>query len=81
MVTIIATQRIFRRYFGVGRHGRVPDRKTNHIVVGSALKHKSSGRRRSVRTPENFAAVRQAVATSPQRSTVKHALALGISEP
>jgi hypothetical protein len=52
----------------------------NFRQTGSALKQKSSGRPHSVRTPENIAAVRQAVATSPQRSVVKNALALGISE-
>jgi hypothetical protein len=84
--SVIATQRGLRRNFGVGRHGRVPDRKImllwlgNLRKTGSALKQKSSGRPRSARTPENIAAVRQAVATSPQRSAVKHALALAISE-
>jgi transposase len=84
--SVIATQRLFRRHFEVGRHGRVPDKKTifswvgNFRKTGSALKQKSSGRRRSVRTPENIAAVRLAVTTSPRRSAVKHALALGTSD-
>jgi hypothetical protein len=84
--SIIAAQRFFRRHFGVVRQGRVPDGKVmllwvgNFRQTGSTLKQKSSSRPRSVRTPENIAAVRQAVATSPQRSAVKQALALGISE-
>jgi hypothetical protein len=55
--SITATRRVFRRNFEVGRHGRVPDRKTillwvgNFRETGSALKQKSSGRPRSVRTP------------------------------
>jgi hypothetical protein len=86
MVTIIAMQQLFHRHFGVGQHGRVPDRKTillwvrNFRETGSALKQKWFSRPYSVQTPENIAAVRQAVNTSPQRSAVKHALALGILE-
>jgi hypothetical protein len=73
MVTINAAQRLFRRHFGVGRHGRVPDRKTKLLWVGnfketgSTSKQKSSGRTRSVRTAEDIAAVRQAVTISPRR--------------
>jgi transposase len=83
-MTLFATQRLFCRHFGVGRHGRVPDRKTillwvgNFRETGSALKHKSPGSARSARTPENTAAVRQAVTTSARHSAVKHALAVGI---
>jgi hypothetical protein len=58
--SIIATQRVFCRHFRVGRHGMVPDGKSILLWVGnfrgSALKHKSSGRPRSFRTPENIAA-------------------------
>jgi hypothetical protein len=81
---VTETQRLFCRHFGVGRHGRVPDRITillwvgNFRGTGSALKQKSCGRPRSVRTPDNIAAMRQAVTTSPRHSAVKHALALGI---
>jgi transposase len=84
--SIIATQRLFRRHFGVDQHGRVPDRKTillwvgNFRETGSALKQKSSGRPCRVRTPENIAAVGQAITTSPRCSVIKHALALGICD-
>ena len=83
---MIAPQRLFRTHFGVGRHGRAPNRKTiwlwirNFRQTSSALKRKSPGRPRSVRTPETIAAVRLAVTTSPQSSAAKHALALGVSD-
>jgi hypothetical protein len=84
--SVIATQRQFRTHFIVGRHGRVPDKKTillwvrNFRQSGSTLKQKSPGRRRSVRTPENIAIVKHAVLRSPRRSALKQALALGISD-
>ncbi|PNF40315.1 hypothetical protein B7P43_G05785, partial [Cryptotermes secundus] len=40
---------------------------------------KSSGRQRTVTTPENVEAVRQSIFRSPKRSTHKHAVALHIS--
>ena len=81
--SVIAAQRQFRTHFGVGRHGRVPNRKNillwirNFRQTSSALKRKSPGRPGSVQTPENITTVRHAVTTSPQRSAAKHALALG----
>nr|CAH7745761.1 unnamed protein product [Callosobruchus chinensis] len=45
-----------------------------------SLKKKSTSRPRSVRTPENVAAVREAVKRSPRRSAVKHAAALRLSD-
>jgi hypothetical protein len=71
---VIAMQPLFRRHFGAARHGRVPDRKTVLLWVenlrekSSALKKKLSGRFRSLRTPENIAAVRQTVTRSPRHS-------------
>ena len=84
--SVIDAQRQFRTHFGVGRHGRVPNRKTillwirNFRQTSSALKRKSPGRPRSVQTPETITTVRHAVTTSTQRSAAKHALALGVSD-
>ena len=84
--SVIAAQLQLRTLFGVGRHGRVPNRKTvllwisNFRQTSSALKRKSPGRPRSVQTPETITTVRHAVTTSPQRSAAKHALALGVSD-
>ena len=70
--SVITTQRTFRTHFALGRHA--PDRKTillwvsNFRATGSALKRKSTGRPRSVWTPENVAAVREAVERFPSRS-------------
>jgi hypothetical protein len=78
-------QHLFHTHFGVGWHGRVPNRKTillwagNFRETGSSLKQKLSGRPHSIWTPDNIAAVRQAI-TAPRRSAIKYALALGISD-
>ena len=62
--SVIDAQRQFRTNFGVGRHRRVPHRKTillsirNFRQTSSALKLKSPGRPRSVLTPETITAVR-----------------------
>ena len=83
--SMIAAQCQIHTHFGIGQHGRVPHRKTillwvcNFRQTSSALKRKSPGRPRSIRTPETIA-VRYAVTTSPQRFTAKHALALGVSD-
>ena len=85
--SVIAAQRQFRTHFGVGWHGRVPNRKTillwlrNFRQTSSTLKQKSPGRTRSIQTPETITTVRHAVTTSPQHSAAKHALALGVSDP
>ena len=84
----LSTSQVARGVFwvGVGRHGRVPNRKTillwirNFRQASSALKPKSPGRPRSVQTPETITTVRHAITTSPQRSAAKHALALGVSD-
>ena len=84
--SVIAAQRQFLTHFGVGRHGRVPDRKTilfwihNFRQTSSALKQKSPGRPRSAQTPETITTVRHAVTTSPQCSAAKHARVLGVSD-
>ena len=71
---MIAAQRQFRTHFDVDWQGRVPNRKTillwirNFRQTSSALKWKSPGIPRSVRTSVTIAAVRLAVTTSPQRA-------------
>lgn len=83
--SVVATQRAFRRRFGLTRHDSVPDAKTitkwitSVRATGSALPRKPAGRPKSVRTPENIVAVRASIEQSPSRSARKHAAALGIS--
>lgn len=78
-------QREFRRFFNLGRHGRVPSKhaiKTwikNFEETGSALKRKPTGRPRSARTPQNIEAVRVLVLRSPRRSVRKQAAAVRLS--
>jgi transposase len=61
--SVLATQRAIRTRFELGQNASVPDRKTillwisNLQATGSTLKRKSSGRPRTVRTPENVKAV------------------------
>ncbi|KAJ4451621.1 hypothetical protein ANN_03090 [Periplaneta americana] len=51
----------------------------NFEVADSALKKKSSGKQRSVHTPENINAIRVAMICSPKRSAHRHAISLGLS--
>lgn len=84
--SVIATQRAFRTRFSLNPNESVPDRKTilnwvkNLRATGSAMPKKPFGRPKSVRTPENIAAVRTSIEQSPSRSARKHASALGISD-
>ena len=83
---VTATQRAFRTRFGLNPNESVPDRKTilkwvqNLRVTGSAMPKKPVGRPKSVRIPENIAAVRTSIEQSPSRSARKHASALEISD-
>ena len=52
----------------------------NFRSTASATKKKQSGSARTVRTPENVEAVRNAVEQSPRRSAVRHAQALRLSD-
>ncbi|KAJ4441376.1 hypothetical protein ANN_11231 [Periplaneta americana] len=54
---------------------------SDRLSDGRALKQKPPGRRRSVRSPQNIAIVRQAFIRSPQRSARKHSAALQLSNP
>lgn len=84
--SVIATQRLFRTHFNIGRHGSVPCRNTIKLWVqnfrrsASAMKVKPPGMRRTVRTPANVERVRIAVQQSPRRSVNRQASALRISE-
>ncbi|PSN40368.1 hypothetical protein C0J52_27245 [Blattella germanica] len=68
------------------RHLRVPDRRTIVRWVQSWREHgkvenkKSSGRPRTVRTPENINRVRAEIQQSPQRSARRHSLTMQISD-
>ena len=82
--SVTEEQRVFRRQFNVGRHGRVPSRNTILAWVkkfeetGSVftVKHGAS---RTVRTPENLQRVREAFERSPRRSACQHSRILGLS--
>lgn len=83
--SVTAAQRIFRQHYQLGRHGHVPSAHairtwvSNFEETGSALKKKPTGRVSTVVTPQNLAAVRVAVETSPRRSVRQHASSLGIA--
>ena len=70
--SITVTQRKFRLHFNVARHGRIPSRNTillwvhNFHTTASATKKKQGGSARTVRTPVNVEAMRNAVEQSPR---------------
>jgi len=78
-------QRLFHWHFQINRNNPVPSahaiktRVKNFEETGSALKRKSPGKERSIRTPENIETVRTALEQSPQRSVRRHAASLNIS--
>ncbi|PNF14878.1 hypothetical protein B7P43_G05130 [Cryptotermes secundus] len=80
----VAVQYAFRTHFGIKPRGPVRDRKSivlwveNFRTTESVVK-KSSGRQRTVTTPENVEAVRQSILRPPRRSARKHAVSLDIS--
>jgi len=75
----------FRREFGIHRNRAVPSAQAiktwvrNFEVTGSTLKTKG-GSVKTVRTPNNIAVVREAIARSPHRSARRHSVSLGLSE-
>jgi len=83
--SIIGTQRLFRRYFNIGRHGNIPSSNTilrwvtSFRARGTIMK-KPPGPVQTARTPENVERVRAAVVRSPTRSARRHAVELGMSE-
>ena len=78
----VAAQHEFRLHFNLKRHDSAKAIKiwiTNFEETGSALKKKPV-RQKTIRTPENVAAVRVALIKSPKRrSARKHALSLNLS--
>jgi hypothetical protein len=82
--SVIVTQRVFRRHYGIPPCGQVPSAHKirtwvrNFEETGSALKKKLSGRVLSVRIPENIDAVQAAVVKSPRRLVRKIASSLGL---
>lgn len=83
--SFVQTRRAFRRHFNIPRNQPVPTDNairtwiTNLEQTGSTSK-KRGGSVKTVRTPQNIAAVREAVVRSPRRSTKQHALRIGISD-
>jgi len=82
----VTTQRLFRRYFNILRHGRVPCRNTikewvqNFRENALTLKMKPRGRIPTVRTPESVDKVRMAIVKSPRRSVRRHSAPIGLSD-
>jgi len=83
---VFVTQRKFRLHFIVARHGRIPSRNTillwvhNFRTMASAMKTKQGESARTVRTPENVEAMRNAVEQSSRRSAARHAQALRLCD-
>ncbi|PNF20638.1 hypothetical protein B7P43_G04273 [Cryptotermes secundus] len=83
--SFVIAQREFRREFGVHCNRAVPSAQAirtwvqNSEDTGSTLK-KKGGSIKTARTPENVAAVREAIERSPRRSARRHATSLGLSE-
>lgn len=81
-----ATQRAFRRQYNIHRNNAVPSIPTiklwvhNFQETASALKRKPPGRERTVRTPTNVAAVREAMERNPRRSALHLSLELNVSD-
>ena len=81
----VATQREFRKKFGIHRNSKVPSahaiktKLNNFEETGSTVK-KKGGTVKTVRTPQNIDAVRASFELSPRRSAVPHSKKLGLSE-
>lgn len=84
--SFVSAQREFRRQFVIHSNNPVPSSHAikiwvrNFEATGSTLK-KKGGSVKTVRSPENVAAVRGAIERSPGRSARRHSVALGLSEP
>jgi hypothetical protein len=81
----VATEREFRKKFGIHRNSNVPSAhalKTwinNFEETGSTVK-KKGGSGKTVRTPQNIDAVRASFQQSPRWSAMCHSKKLGLSE-
>jgi hypothetical protein len=77
--SFVIAQREFRREFGIHRNRAVPSAHTiktwvrNFEATCSTLK-KKGGSGKTVRTPENFAVVRETIERSPHRSACRHSV-------
>lgn len=81
--SFVKTQRWFRSYFKVGRHGNVPSCKTivnwkSWFRNATTTQMKTCGSTKTVRTPENVERYLETVTQSPRTSARKQ-LALQIS--
>jgi hypothetical protein len=83
--SVIATQRIFRWHFNIGRHGKVPDCNSikNWVekfrTTVSTTNRKPGSSVRTVSTPENIERVRAAIGCIPKQSAHRHSITLNIS--
>jgi len=81
----VATQREFRKKFGIHRNSKVPSVRAlktwvnNFEKPGSTVK-KKVGSVKTVRTPQNIDAVRASLEQRPRLSAVRHSKKLGLSE-
>lgn len=80
------TQRLFHIHFNVACQRAIPRQNkivrwvTNFCNTASALKIKSRGRPRTIRTPEKIENVHKSVLQSPKLSARKRSAALSISD-
>ena len=83
--SFVIAEREFRREFGIHRCRAVPSARAiktwvrNFEATGSTVKKKGCSVK-TVRTPENIAAVREAIGRSSHRYARRHAVSLGLSE-
>jgi hypothetical protein len=82
--SFVITEHEFRRELGIYRNRAVPSAHAikiwvrNFEATGSTLK-KKGGSVKTVHTPKNIAAVREAIERSPHRSVRRHSVSLGLS--
>jgi hypothetical protein len=83
--SVIATQRIFRRHFNIGRHGKVPDRNTIKNWVEKFRTTTSATNKKTCRRCQNCAdtgkhwKVTSRYRSQPKRSARRHSVALSMS--
>lgn len=83
-LSVINTQRAFRRHFNIPIGVNVPHgnaiRRWARVLknTGSTAIPRTIGRPRTVKTPENVNLVKAAIEQSPSCSARKHAIALGM---
>jgi hypothetical protein len=77
--SVIATQRIFRLQFNIGRYGRVPVGTYQELGTDPVTKRRPGGSVRTVRTPKNIETVPTALGRSPKLSARRHSVAFNMS--